>query len=327
MILVVSTEHDRHARVVARQVDREGGDARLLDLSEFPRDLRLTIDYDDGRPDARLRHADASEDLPLSECNVVWWRRPQQFALPESVERREDYQFAYNECQSAFDGLWSLLDAEWVNHPLSDERAGRKPYQLRVADEVGFDIPETCITNDPERARAFVNERGPEQTVYKAFSATEEAWRETRILEPDELELLGSVQFAPVIFQEYVPADADLRVTVVGDETFTAAIDAGDTSYPVDFRMAMDEARFERFDLPESARETVLAFTDRLGLSYAAIDLRYTSDGEFVFLEVNPAGQWLFAERRAGLPITEAFADLLLAKDEPTDRAERSARS
>jgi glutathione synthase/RimK-type ligase-like ATP-grasp enzyme len=324
MILVVSADEDRHAHAVTRELDREETDVRLLDLSEFPRDLRLTIDYDDGGlPDARLGHADASEELALSECHVVWWRRPQQFELSGLFDRREDYTFAYNEAQSAFDGLWSLLDAEWVNHPLRDEQAGRKPYQLRLASEVGFEVPDTCITNDPERAREFVDEHGANRTVYKAFSATEEAWRETRLLEPDEVELIESVRFAPVIFQEYVPARADLRVTVVGDETFTAAIHAEDTSYPVDFRMAMDEARFERFELPESVRDRVAAFVARLGLSYAAIDLRHTPDGEFVFLEVNPAGQWLFAERRADLPITEAFADLLLAKDEPTDSVAR----
>jgi hypothetical protein len=30
---------------------------------------------------------------------------------------------------------------------------------------------------------------------------------------------------------------------------------------------------------------------------------------------VNPAGQWLFAEDRTGLPITEAVADLLTTLD------------
>jgi hypothetical protein len=48
-----------------------------------------------------------------------------------------------------------------------------------------------------------------------------------------------------------------------------------------------------------------------LGLSYAAFDLRRTPQGEHRFLEVNPGGQWLFVERRSGLPIAEALAGLL----------------
>ena len=35
-------------------------------------------------------------------------------------------------------------------------------------------------------------------------------------------------------------------------------------------------------------------------------------DGQYVFLEVNPAGQWLFVEERTGQPITAAVAAQLI---------------
>jgi len=50
----------------------------------------------------------------------------------------------------------------------------------------------------------------------------------------------------------------------------------------------------------------------RLGLEYGAIDMRVTPDGEYVFLKVNPAGQFLYVENSAGLPIADAMADHLL---------------
>jgi hypothetical protein len=34
-----------------------------------------------------------------------------------------------------------------------------------------------------------------------------------------------------------------------------------------------------------------------------------------VFLEINPAGEWLFVEERSGQPITEAVADFLVMLD------------
>ena len=49
---------------------------------------------------------------------------------------------------------------------------------------------------------------------------------------------------------------------------------------------------------------------------HRAIDMRLTPDGRFVFFEVNPSGEWLFVEERSGQPITEAFAGLLLARDQ-----------
>jgi glutathione synthase/RimK-type ligase-like ATP-grasp enzyme len=49
----------------------------------------------------------------------------------------------------------------------------------------------------------------------------------------------------------------------------------------------------------------------RLGLEYGAIDLRKTPEGEYVFLEVNPAGQFLYVEKATGQPIAAALADHL----------------
>ncbi len=51
--------------------------------------------------------------------------------------------------------------------------------------------------------------------------------------------------------------------------------------------------------------EGMLALMRRLGLEYGAADFRATPDGEHVFLEVNPAGQFLFIENAIGLKIAE----------------------
>jgi hypothetical protein len=120
------------------------------------------------------------------------------------------------------------------------------------------------------------------------------------------------VRLAPVIFQEYVEG-VDLRVTVVGDRVFAAEIDARHTSYPCDMRMVVGEASIRAVRLPEAVEAGLLALMRRLGLVYGACDLRRRAGGEHVFLEVNPAGQWLFVEQRTGLPIADALAAELAA--------------
>jgi hypothetical protein len=50
----------------------------------------------------------------------------------------------------------------------------------------------------------------------------------------------------------------------------------------------------------------------RLGLRFAAIDLLETDDG-YVFLELNPNGQWLWLELMTGVPLAAMLCDLLLA--------------
>lgn len=311
MILVVSSPEDVHVQAVGPELDALGADWRVVDLSTFPSRLTLTADVDDDGVDQRLVGADVG-DVALSACEAVWWRRPQPFGLDALGLDGNDYAFAYSESQAAFDGLWSALeDVRWVNDPVRDLEAHRKLYGLQVARAVGLEVPRTRVTNDPEEARAFVDEQGVESTVYKAFTATERSWRETRVLRPTELQYLEATRLAPVIFQEYVPADVDLRVTVIGDEVFPAAIHSQETEYPFDFRMTMDAARMEADELPADVVDMLHAFMDRLGLVYGAVDMRRTPDGRHVFLEVNPAGQFLFVEERTGQPISAALARAL----------------
>lgn len=315
MILVISSPRDEHAKAVLRDLAGLGGAATLLDLSLFPQQMQLAMRFDGVHSRSfYLRLADQTE-LPLADCRVIWWRRPQPFTLHPEIQEDSHCAFAYSECFEAFSGLWQALDAFWVNHPNHDEVAARKAHQLGIAQEVGLTIPTTLITNDPDRARDFIAAQGYEKTVYKAFSATEQEWRETRLLRQDELALIDSVCYAPVIFQEYIAAEFDLRVTVVGEEIFAAAIHSQETSYKVDYRMTMADARFEVFRLPPEVEQRLHALMAKLGLVYGAIDMRMAPDGRYVFLEINPSGQWLFIEERTDQPITASFAHLLAAHD------------
>ncbi|MDP9794725.1 D-alanine-D-alanine ligase-like ATP-grasp enzyme [Catenuloplanes nepalensis] len=46
-------------------------------------------------------------------------------------------------------------------------------------------------------------------------------------------------------------------------------------------------------------------------LRFAALDFIVTPDGDHVFLEANPNGQWAWIEDETGLPIAAAVADAL----------------
>jgi glutathione synthase/RimK-type ligase-like ATP-grasp enzyme len=52
-----------------------------------------------------------------------------------------------------------------------------------------------------------------------------------------------------------------------------------------------------------------------LGLVFGAIDLICTPEGEHVFLEVNPAGEWGMLERELSLPISDAIAGALMSDE------------
>jgi len=310
MILVVSYPADPHAEQVIRHLRQAGREVLLLDLSELPGQATLTFDYvKPSRPLLEYRR-DGGPPVDLANTRAVWWRRP-QVADPSAVTDPETRLFTVNEWQEAINGLWQLLDARWMNPPDRDDAASRKAFQLRVAAETGLAVPRTLITSDPERAREFITTQGPQGTVYKTFSATHAVWRETRLVGESELALLDTVRLAPVIFQDYVPAEVDLRVTVVGEHIFPAAIHSQNTDYPVDFRMGLGQTTTEPTELPEEVSAQLRRLMRRLGLVYGAIDMRRTPDGRHVFLEINTAGEFLFIEERTAQPISQALAEWL----------------
>jgi glutathione synthase/RimK-type ligase-like ATP-grasp enzyme len=314
MILILSHPGDVHAQAVMRALARKSAPHRLLDLSHYPKQQCSTWHFKKRERIFRLETSDGP--LDLGQCRVIWWRRPQPFDIHEELDDPELQQFAHAEMYEAFAGMWNALDAVWMNPPRNDEVAHRKVYQLRVAQDVGLTVPETLITSDPEAARAFIARRGAGRTIYKAFSATERLWRETRLVKPEELTLIDNVAYAPVIFQEYVPAEVDLRITVVGDEIFAAEIHSQRTRYRVDMRMDINNALIAPVKLPAELEDGLHRLMAKLGLVYGAIDMRRSPDGAHIFLEINPAGQWLFIEEKTGQPISEAIAAWMLARSD-----------
>lgn len=317
MILIVSHPDDVHAHAVITEIAGVGGTARILNLSEFPCRSHLTMTMDGAHePDVLMRWPDDGETLDFARVGAVWWRRPQPFGLHSDLTDPGYGAFVAGECSDAVAGLWHLLDAEWINPPLWDERAHLKPLQLKLARACGLAVPATCMTSDPAAAAAFVAGREGQPLIYKAFGGTEAEWRETRLLRAEQAADLSAFRFAPLILQAFVPARYDVRLTIVGKELFAAAIHSQESRYPLDFRMDVLNTAITAIDVPNAVRANILALMEALHIVYGAADFRVTPDGEWVFLEVNPAGQWLFVEDVTGQPIARALARHLVAADE-----------
>jgi hypothetical protein len=131
--------------------------------------------------------------------------------------------------------------------------------------------------------------------------------------------MIDAVRFAPVIFQELVPGGRDVRATVVDGQVFAAEIRADRSAYEFDFRIDTMNAPITAYRLPDDVERRLVDLVATLGLRYGAADFRVAPDGAHVFLEVNPAGQWLFVELATGLPISAALADLLIRLDARPD--------
>jgi len=312
-IVVFSEPTDVHAQSVIRELAKAGeSDVRLVDLRDVPQRASLTMAFSNAHGSGFELAIGNGPPVRLDAVQSFWWRRPQTFVLPGGMDANSQH-FALTELSTAFQGLWQCTTGLWINDPVRDSAAAHKPWQLETARDVGLAIPDTLMTTDPEKVRAFWESRRGE-VIYKPFLQTFHSWRETRQLKREELALLDSVRLAPVIFQSLVPGAADLRVTIIGDEIFPAAVDIDKMEYKLDVRL--NQQAYERHQLPADVGAKLLELMRRLGLEYGAIDLRLTPDGEYVFFEVNPAGQFLFVEHACGLPISAALAARLAAGKE-----------
>ena len=310
-MLIVSSLADQHVVPVMRALAERRCRVELLDLSEFPQHLALTLRFGDGGHYFHLGRCGA-EGLDFDRVRAVWWRRPQPFHLPASVTDPVHQRFAISESTTAFQGLYQSIDARWINPPLSDAAASQKPWQLKVAQEIGLEIPETLMTSDPDMVQSFYDSCDGD-VVYKQFLALPDAWRETRRLEIGAIRADDNLRLCPVIFQRRIAAVADLRVIIIGEAVFAASVAVDRLAYDVDVRMNLD-AQYVPHVLPSALEQRLLAFMRKLGIVYGAIDMRLTNDGRYIFLEVNPAGQFLYIEEATGQPIAATLAAKLAGR-------------
>lgn len=309
MILVVSYPDEEHTAAVVGHLRKGGRDVVQIDLADFPSATSMAATWSD--IDApRFLLDQQGRTVDVAGAGAVWWRRVRGFGVDPSIGQEQRRAFAHSETSQAVLGMLDSIDCRWINPREADAAAHHKPYQWTVARQVGLNLPRTLVTTQAAAARDFIGEIGVGKVVFKAFLASIQEWRETRLVEQEDIERLDLVRYAPVIFQQYV-AGVDLRITVIGDRVFAAEIDARNTSYPVDMRMVVGEGNVCAVELPDEITNGLLRLMRRLGLVYGAIDMRRTDDGRYVFLEVNPAGQWLFVEERTGLPIAQALASAL----------------
>jgi hypothetical protein len=310
MILIVSHPGNEHVDDVVSYLTR---DATIVDTASFPVSLGLSAAVNVEREDLQFALPDGRR-IRLCGVGAVWYRRVSPYGFHEALRDPTARLFAWSEANEALLGVWYSMPAWWMNPPLADEVAQRKIRQLQVARQLGLTVPDTVVTNEPDVAALFVQQHGIGRVVRKAFRNIVEAPRETYLLRAEDLEQLETVCYTPVIFQEYVPAKSDLRVTIVEDEVFAAAI-TSEPQFAADYRPGLASATVLPYDLPDGVATKLRALMNAFGLNYGAIDMRVTPEGDHVFLEVNPGGEYLFITRRTGQPVSQAIAAALERHD------------
>lgn len=330
-IVIVTQMDDAHADDIILLLHELGHDAIRLNTDDIPVNTLLTLGFDSARRQwsGAIAIQTNGRVIDAESIRSVWWRRPAAFGLPLDLSLQER-EFATDEIDHVLRGLWASLDCYWISYPEHIRQASWKGAQLQRAAQLGFEVPRTIITTDPDAARAFYHdcangmifkvmtdpflgaqkmiEKHPDQPPPEAYGTS------TTLVSEAELALLDSVRLVPCLFQEYIPKQLDLRVTVIGDEIFAAEIHSqANEQTRIDWRNYDVDIPYRKAQLPADVAARCMALVKSYNLNFSAMDLILTPDGRYVFVENNPNGQFMFIEELVPeLRMTEALADCLI---------------
>jgi glutathione synthase/RimK-type ligase-like ATP-grasp enzyme len=322
MILILSTHEDLHAQHVMQLLEQRGVTAIWFDPVDFPQRADITINYS-STGITQLTLKTVSSEINLSSVHSVWHRRPGTPLPDDRVPGDTARRYVAQESAMVLDDLWSILDATWLPGPPATVRcANHKGLQLRIAGELGFRLPPTLITNSPDDLLEFYRAHAGgivSKQAARAFPSTIGLgmMRFTDLVTTRDIAHYQTIKYCPMTFQQYVDKRIELRITIVGDRVFAAEIHSQTTHHTrYDWRH-YDASRTPHLPhvLPPAIEQRCIDLVAKLGLRYGAIDMILTPSGEYVFLEINPNGQYLWIEEFAELPISAAICDLLIDSD------------
>lgn len=321
-ILIVAPSEDWHANLVQAALESLNASVRRMEPDKLPGKSHLSFT-------ASSNGCSFDDVLDLGPGDTIWLRR---IDMPRSFDNRldpGDRAVAEQESKLFWRSLLMAVsdEARWVNSIAANSKCSSKLLQLKVAAEVGLPVPQTLISNDPSRVRDFLNSEY-QKFVFKSLAPVN--WKSVRRQPGDTVRALYTTKIAladlagtddamlaaaPAIYQQYLQAKKEYRVTMFGDRHVAVEVIASHNQETVcDWRLGYyGKVEIVPTALPTPVIDRLRTFMTRLGLQYCAFDLLEDHDGIVWFLEGNEGGQFLWVEQyNPDIRILEQFCNFLL---------------
>lgn len=248
---------------------------------------------------------DATVEFDLTRVDAVWYRRGRMDFLPDAlyremrkagedqlgflryIERTNLYieSFAYRYLKKNIRSINSFFD-NYKN----------KLFHLTVARELGLNIPNSLVTSEQTLLRNFITDR---PTITKALPPVslqaDRSFNFSGYTSEVTLESMRETEFSYSLLQEKLDKKYELRIFYLNKSFFASAIfSQADEQTSVDFRKYNRKKpnRVVPYRLPEELKEKLTAFMMACQMASGSIDIVYTKSKKYVFLEVNPIGQF-----------------------------------
>ena len=294
MIVVVGMPGEDPVRELLDAANRLGIATLVLPESEAD-SWNLRVDCAAGAVRAWVDQAGGVVDLEAASGVYLRLISPRRHQQPDALSQRR------HDAALALICSWAEITRVRVaNRPSAMAGNSSKPYQSALIRRLGFAVPETLVTNDPEAVRQFQRRVG--RLVYKSASGTRSVVHE---LTPARAGTLDRVRNLPTQFQQLLRG-TNVRVHLIGGRAFACEIVADTLDYR--YREGGPPARMRPVDLPPEVEARCRELSAALNLPLAGIDLLRDADGQWWCFEVNPSPAYSSFSEPTGLPLAEALA-------------------
>lgn len=235
-----------------------------------------------------------------SSMTKIWYRRgmltiPHFFCKLDNTENADIInRNLHSESVAITHAIWTEIETKSLNSQRTNHL--NKMDVLTQCGKLGINVPPTLITDNKSVLKSFMDSFGSmitktcSQGLFLQFK-TASFVSLTTLVDMDQI----PSKFSPSLFQKTVEKAFEIRSFYLDGQFYSSAIfSQNDEKTQIDFRNYNAEKpnRTPPFKLPIEIETKLDQLMKYFNLKSGSIDLIVTQDGGFVFLEVNPIGQF-----------------------------------
>jgi ATP-GRASP peptide maturase of grasp-with-spasm system len=200
-----------------------------------------------------------------------------------------------------------------------------KLHNLFIAQKIGLKIPNTLITNTKEDLLKFYGECNGKVinkpinhghlSLIDSESNVKYISPGTYVLEKEQIDALSD-SFGLSLFQNLIEKEIEIRVFQLKDKLYPMAIfSQNDEQTKIDFRNYnnIKPNRNTPFKLPIGIEKKILKLVQTLSFNTSSLDMILDTNGNYIFLEINPTGQFGWVSKNCNYYLEKKIAESCLS--------------
>ena len=327
MILILSsTEIQRSVEDVIDWIEYLGGEYVRLNGADMMKSIPFSLSLSNSETTTTLSEYD------LNQVKTVWFRgfirhRLYTKNIIDNLEASNDsiselkLRTIY-ELRNITNAFFEDLSNKKQTPSLSSMKLSKYEV-LKEAIKIGFAVPDSIITNSKSEIMNFYHKHSKKIISKSLYETVYFEDQDGMFFFKTELlteELLDSTTdyFFPSLFQQYIDKQFELRVFFLDDICYPMAIFSQlDNKTSTDFRNYNINTpnRTVPYILPTNIERKIKKLMKLLKLNTGSIDLIKDKKGDYIFLEVNPTGQFGMTSYPCNYHLEKLIAKFLIQND------------